>query len=61
MVQEDAERWRLSWEMVTPFNDEWRPVEKVDSKHATHQQRDGLLELIEQGEPIRNVRLERVP
>ena len=61
LVEEDAEKWLLSWEMQTPFHDEWRPVTKVDSKHATHSQRDGLLDLIDQGEPIRNVSLTRVP
>lgn len=58
-VEEDTERWRLSWEMVGPHGDDWRPIEKVDSKHATHLQRDGLLELIGRGEPIRNVALVR--
>lgn len=60
LVEEDSEQWVLSWEMQTPFADDWRPVTKVDSKHATHSQRDGLLELIDQGEPIRNVSLTRV-
>ena len=59
-VEEDREQWSLSWEMIGPFDDGWRPVSKTDSKHATHQQRDGLLDLIDQGEPIRNVVLTRV-
>lgn len=60
LVEEDSEQWLLSWEMRTPFNDDWRPVTKVDSRHATHSQRTGLLELVDQGEPIRNVTLTRV-
>lgn len=59
-VEEDKEQWLLSWEMKGPYSDDWRPVTKVDSKHATHSQRDGLLDLIDQGEPIRNVSLTRV-
>lgn len=57
LVEEDTEQWRLSWEMKTPYSDDWRPITKVDSKHATHAQRDGLLALIDEGEPIRNVTL----
>lgn len=60
LIEEDTERWRLSWEMVGPYDETWRPIEKVASRHAAHQQRDGLLQLIDQGEPIRNVRLEQV-
>jgi hypothetical protein len=59
LVEEDAEQWRLSWEMVTPGDPEWRPVTKTASRHATHQQHAGLLKLIEQGEQIRNVQLVR--
>lgn len=58
LVEEDNEQWRLSWEMDT--GTDWRPVTKVGSKHATHQQRDGLEELIARGEPVRAVTLERV-
>lgn len=60
LVEEDGELWRLSWEMVSPLSDGWHPVSKVASRHETHAQRQGLLELAEQGEPIRDVRLERV-
>lgn len=59
-VEEDAERWELTWEMRTPGAESWRPVSVVRSKHAVEQQRDGLLALIEQGEPIRSVSLERL-
>lgn len=59
-VEEDTEQWRLSWEMVSPFTGEWKPVTKVQSKHGALSQQVGLLELIDQGEPIRNVRLEQV-
>lgn len=60
LVEEDNEVWRLSWEMVTSPSDDWHPVSKVASRHASHAQRDGLLQLIAQGEPIRNVTLEQV-
>lgn len=56
-VEQDKETWRLSWEMIGPFDSAWHPVEKVASRHETHGQHAGLLELIEQGEQIRNVRL----
>lgn len=56
-VKEDIERWVLSWEMQTDDRG-WRPVSVTRSRHAAHEQRDGLLELIEQGEQIRNIQLE---
>lgn len=59
-VEEDKETWRLTWEMRTPFEPEWHTQSVVRSKHGAHEQRDGLLQLIEQGEPIRHVRLVRV-
>lgn len=60
LVEEDTEQWRLSWEKVSPFTGEWRPVTNVQSKHAALSQQAGLLDLIDQGEPIRNVVLEQV-
>lgn len=59
-VEEDNEVWRISFETQTPLDPEWHPVTRLDSKHAVHQQGDGLLELIDQGEPIRNVVIEQV-
>lgn len=57
-VEEDRETWRLSWEMQAPLGPpRWRPVSVVRSRHAAEAQRDGLLQLIEQGEPIRSVEL----
>ena len=60
LVEEDRERWRVAFETQTPLEPEWHPVEVVRSKHAAHQQHAGLLLLVTQGEPIRNVVLERV-
>ena len=60
LVEEDNEQWRLTWEMVTPPSDDWHPVTVVRSKHTALSQQAGLLELIDQGEPIRNVVLEQV-
>lgn len=57
-VVEDNESWTLTWEMKDPWSDEWRTVSNTQSKHAAHAQRDGLLELIERGEDVRNVVLE---
>lgn len=58
-VEEDAELWRLSWEM--PADDtNWRRIERVGSRYSTEQQRDGLLALISGGEQIRGVELVRV-
>lgn len=59
LVEEDSERWQLSWEMVSPFTGEWESVTNVQSKHAAFSQQAGLLELIDRGEPIRNVQLAR--
>lgn len=57
LVKEDQETWRLSWEMQHPPGTPWHTVSKVQSRHGAETQRAGLLELIEQGEPIRNVQL----
>lgn len=60
-VEEDREQWQLSWEMQTPFGGgDWNPVRVVRSRHAAHEQRDGLLHLIASGEPVRNVVLTQV-
>lgn len=57
-VEEDRQLWQLSWEMQTPFSDgNWVPQQVISSRHSTHQQHAGLLLLITQGEPIRNVAL----
>ena len=56
-VEEDSETWQLTFETCTPLDPDWHTVTVVRSRHAAEQQRDGLLELIEQGEPIRNVQL----
>ena len=56
-VKEDDEVWTLSWEMLGPYSSYWAPVRRNGSRHSTHQQRDGLLALIEAGEPIRRVEL----
>lgn len=60
LVEEDNEQWRLTFETATPLDPEWHSVSVVRSKHAALQQQAGLLELIDQGEPIRNVVLEQV-
>lgn len=61
LVAEDDERWQISWEMQSPFSGgDWVPQHVVRSRHAAHEQHAGLLQLIEQGEPIRNVRLVQV-
>jgi hypothetical protein len=57
MVEEDTERWEISFELLTSDGQHWRPVSAVRSRHAAAQQHQGLLTLIEQGEQIRNVRL----
>lgn len=59
-VEEDNETWRLTFETQTPLDPEWHTVSVVRSRHAAQAQRDGLLSLIEQGEPIRNVELYEV-
>jgi hypothetical protein len=56
-VKEDDEKWLLSWEMKDPITGQWRPVERVDTKHSTHEQRDGLLTLPDE---IRNVQLRQL-
>ena len=57
-VEEDDEQWQLTFEAQTPMSGgEWVPVQTVKSRHAAQQQHVGLLQLIEQGEPIRNVQL----
>ena len=59
-VEEDAETWQLTWEMKLQGRGDWTPHSAIRSKHAAQQQRDGLLALIDQGERIRAVRLERL-
>ena len=56
-VEEDRELWQLSFEIQRPGDNHWTPVSTTKSKHAAQLQRAGLLELIGQGEPIRNVEL----
>ena len=56
-VEEDTEKWRLTWEMQWPGADHWTRVTVTKSKHAAQSQHEGLLELIANGEPIRNVTL----
>lgn len=60
LVEEDKEQWLISFETQSPHSDDWHPVSAVRSKHAAESQHAGLLTLIDQGEPIRNVRLEQV-
>jgi hypothetical protein len=59
-VEEDTETWQLTFEMRTPLDPEWHTVKVVRSRHASEQQRLGLIALAEQGEPIRNVNLVRL-
>jgi hypothetical protein len=59
-VEEDKETWRLSWEMQTPLSPDWTRQSVVRSKHAAQQQHAGLIDLRNQGEPIRNVTLVQV-
>lgn len=54
-VEEDRERWVISWEMQDD-DGQWHPVERIGSRHSTESQRDGLLTLPE----IRNVCLGRL-
>lgn len=57
-VEEDRELWQLSFEIQRPdAGGHWTPVTTTKSRHAAQQQHAGLLELIDQGEPIRNVEL----
>lgn len=60
LVEEDTEQWRLTFEAQTPLDPEWHKVTVVQSRHAALEQQAGLLQLIDQGEPIRNVALEQV-
>lgn len=55
-VEEDRERWLLSWEMRSPSSSQWHRVETVASRHASEAQQAGLLALVEAGEPIRDVK-----
>lgn len=57
LVEEDKETWRLTWEMQEPAGTPWRMVTAIRTKHQAIQQREGLVQLIEQGEQIRNVSL----
>lgn len=59
-VEEDTETWQLSWEAKSTPDSPWHPVSAVRSRHAAEVQHRGLLELIERGEAIRNVRLVRL-
>lgn len=59
-VEEDKELWRLTFEAITPLDPDWHQVTVIRSKHAALQQQAGLLELIDAGEPIRNVTLQQV-
>lgn len=54
LVEEDHEKWMLQFEVER--DGVWAPVEVVQSRHATEQQYAGLMDLIEEGEPIRNVK-----
>jgi hypothetical protein len=56
-VEEDLEKWKLSWEMSSDFGRSWHPVSVVRSRHAASEQHRGLLELVAEGEAIRNVEL----
>ena len=58
MVEEDKERWLVTFELDQ--GSVWHPVETVHSKHAAQQQHEGLLAAIKQGEPIRNVTLRQL-
>ena len=61
LVEEDRELWQLSFEVQRPDGDgHWTPVTTTKSKHAAQLQHAGLLELIDQGEAIRNVELVRL-
>lgn len=57
---DSGERWRLTWEMVGPFDLDWheQTAEHTSEKRA-QDQFDGLHELMAAGELIRNVRMER--
>ena len=58
----DGTHWRLSWEMSGPFDPPgvFHPASReTSSEHDARQQLRGLAELADQGEPIRNIRLEK--
>ena len=59
LVEEDNESWLLSYETRPATGQKWQPVSITRSKHAAHQQLEGLLALIDQGEQIRSVSLRR--
>lgn len=59
-VEEDKETWRLTWEMQDSAGTPWRTVTAIRTKHQAISQREGLTQLIAQGEPIRNVSLEQL-
>lgn len=58
LVEEDTERWELSWEIN--YYGRWCPISVIQSRQATFQQRDGLRELERKGDAIRNVRCRRL-
>lgn len=58
LVEEDQEKWLLSWELADEVG--WHRVEVIRSRHGAEQQKVGLEQLIDQGEPIRNVALEQL-
>ena len=58
-VEEDAELWRLSWEMQDD-DAHWQRIERVGSRRSTERQRDGLKTLILDGDHIRDVQLVRL-
>lgn len=51
-VKVDTERWLLSWELLGDDGC-WRPVQRVGTRHSTHQQLRGLAAIAE----VRNVQL----
>lgn len=57
LIKEDDEKWLLSWDMKDPTTGAWRPVERVGTKHSTHEQRDGLLTMPDE---IANVQLRQL-
>lgn len=60
LVEEDNEQWKLSWEMRTPYSQEWLRTEVVRTRFAATSQRDGLLALAASGEDVRNVQMQRI-
>lgn len=58
---DEGVRYRLSWEMVGPYgHGQWHPkaVEHTSAISA-REQWDGLHTLMEDGEPIRNIKIEK--